>query len=57
MAVQPGAIDRLRFEDSRLIPLAGARAALLSRRAWQRAGEIASSITCVEMMAESRYFE
>ena len=37
--------------------LAGARAALLSRQAWQRAREIASSITCLELTAEPRYFE
>ena len=37
--------------------LAGAREALLSRAAWQRAQEIASSITCLELTVEPRYFE
>lgn len=37
--------------------LAGARTALLSRQAWQHAGEIASSITCLELTTEPRYFE
>ena len=37
--------------------LAGARAALLSRVTWQRAQEIASSITCMELTVEPRYFE
>lgn len=37
--------------------LAGAREVLLSRIAWQRAQEIASSITCLELTVEPRYFE
>jgi uncharacterized 2Fe-2S/4Fe-4S cluster protein (DUF4445 family) len=37
--------------------LAGARDALLSRAAWRRAQEIASSITCLELTIEPRYFE
>lgn len=37
--------------------LAGARAALLSRLAWQKAREIASSITCLELTTEPRYFD
>jgi uncharacterized 2Fe-2S/4Fe-4S cluster protein (DUF4445 family) len=37
--------------------LAGARAALLSRVAWRRAQEIASSITCLELTVEPRYFD
>ena len=37
--------------------LAGARAALLSRVAWWRAQEIASSITCLELTVEPRYFD
>ena len=37
--------------------LAGARAALLSRADWQRAQKIASSITCLELTVEPRYFE
>jgi uncharacterized 2Fe-2S/4Fe-4S cluster protein (DUF4445 family) len=37
--------------------LAGARGALLSRAAWRRAQEIASSITCLELTIEPRYFE
>jgi uncharacterized 2Fe-2S/4Fe-4S cluster protein (DUF4445 family) len=37
--------------------LAGARAALLSGVAWQRAQEIASSITCLELTVEPRYFD
>lgn len=37
--------------------LTGARDALLSRVAWQRAQEIASSITCLELTVEPRYFE
>jgi uncharacterized 2Fe-2S/4Fe-4S cluster protein (DUF4445 family) len=37
--------------------LAGARDALLSRAAWRRAHEIASSITCLELTIEPRYFE
>jgi uncharacterized 2Fe-2S/4Fe-4S cluster protein (DUF4445 family) len=47
--------ERIRFIGNS--SLAGARTALLSRRAWQRAGEIASSITCLELTAEPRYFE
>lgn len=37
--------------------LAGARQALLSRSAWQRAQNIAASITCLELTVEPRYFE
>ena len=37
--------------------LAGAHAALLSRTAWRRAREIASSITCLELTVEPRYFD
>lgn len=37
--------------------LAGARTALLSRAAWQRAQEIASSITCLELTVEPRYID
>ena len=37
--------------------LAGARGALLSRAAWRRAQEIASSVTCLELTIEPRYFE
>ncbi len=37
--------------------LSGARAALLSRDDWQRAQEIASSITCLELTIEPRYFD
>ncbi|MCL4465508.1 MAG: ASKHA domain-containing protein [Chloroflexi bacterium] len=37
--------------------LAGARAALLSRADWRRAGEIAASITCLELTVEPHYFE
>jgi uncharacterized 2Fe-2S/4Fe-4S cluster protein (DUF4445 family) len=37
--------------------LAGARAALLSANAWRRAQEIASSITCLELTVEPRYFD
>jgi len=37
--------------------LAGARTALLSRDAWRRAQEIASSITCLELTIEPRYFD
>jgi uncharacterized 2Fe-2S/4Fe-4S cluster protein (DUF4445 family) len=37
--------------------LAGARAALLSRDAWRRAQEIASSITCLELTIEPHYFD
>jgi uncharacterized 2Fe-2S/4Fe-4S cluster protein (DUF4445 family) len=37
--------------------LNGARTALLSRAAWQRAQTIASSITCLELTIEPRYFD
>jgi uncharacterized 2Fe-2S/4Fe-4S cluster protein (DUF4445 family) len=37
--------------------LAGARTALLSRDAWQRAQEIAASITCLELTIEPHYFD
>jgi len=37
--------------------LAGAHAALVSRAAWKRAGGIASSITCLELTVEPRYFD
>ena len=47
--------ERIRFIGNS--SLAGARATLLSRQAWQRAQEIASSITCLELTAEPRYFE
>lgn len=47
--------ERIRFIGNS--SLAGARAALLSRQAWQRAQEIASTITCLELTAEPRYFE
>lgn len=47
--------ERIRFIGNS--SLAGARDALLSRQVWQRAQEIASSITCLELTAEPRYFE
>ena len=47
--------ERIRFIGNS--SLAGARAALLSRQAWNRAREIASSITCLELTAEPRYFD
>ncbi len=47
--------ERIRFIGNSA--LAGARAALLSRAAWQRASEIASSITCLELTVEPRYFD
>jgi len=47
--------ERIRFIGNS--SLAGARAALLSRQAWQHARDIASSITCLELTAEPRYFE
>lgn len=47
--------ERIRFIGNS--SLAGARAALLSPQAWQRAQEIASTITCLELTAEPRYFE
>jgi len=37
--------------------LAGAGAALLSRDAWKRAQQIASSITCLELTVEPHYFD
>ena len=37
--------------------LAGARSAILSAEAWQKAQKIAASLTCLELTAESRYFE
>ena len=37
--------------------LAGARTALLSRDAWRRAQQIASSITCLELTIEPHYFD
>lgn len=59
-AVQIGLLPDVPRERIRFIgnsSLAGARAALLSRRAWQRAEEIASSLTCLELTVEPRYFE
>ena len=59
-AVRIGLLPDISHERIRFIgnsSLAGARAALLSRQAWQRAGEIASSITCLELTTEPRYFE
>lgn len=47
--------ERIRFIGNS--SLAGARRALLSQRAWRRAAEIASSITCMELTAEPRYFD
>jgi uncharacterized 2Fe-2S/4Fe-4S cluster protein (DUF4445 family) len=47
--------DRIRFIGNS--SLAGARDALLSRAALRRAQEIASSITCLELTIEPRYFE
>ena len=47
--------QRIRFIGNS--SLAGARRALLSRQAWRRAAEIASSITCMELTAEPRYFD
>ena len=47
--------ERIRFIGNS--SLAGARAALLSSVAWRRAQEIASSITCLELTVEPRYFE
>jgi len=47
--------ERIRFIGNS--SLAGAQAALLSRAAWRRAGEIASSITCLELTVEPRYFD
>jgi uncharacterized 2Fe-2S/4Fe-4S cluster protein (DUF4445 family) len=37
--------------------LAGARSALLSERAWQRAHQIAAAVTCLELTVEPRYFD
>ena len=59
-AVRIGLLPDIPHERIRFIgnsSLAGARAALISRQAWQHAGEIASSITCLELTAEPRYFE
>ena len=59
-AVRIGLLPDISHERIRFIgnsSLAGARAALLSRQAWQHAGEIASSITCLELTTEPRYFE
>ncbi len=47
--------ERIRFIGNS--SLAGARAALLSHQAWNRAREIASSITCLELTAEPSYFD
>ena len=47
--------ERIRFIGNS--SLAGARAALLSRGDWKRAQEIASSITCLELTVEPRYFD
>ncbi len=59
-AVRIGLLPDIPHERIRFIgnsSLAGARAALLSRQAWQHAREIASSITCLELTTEPRYFE
>ena len=59
-AVRIGLLPDIPHERIRFIgnsSLAGARAALLSRQAWQHAGKIASSITCLELTTEPRYFE
>jgi uncharacterized 2Fe-2S/4Fe-4S cluster protein (DUF4445 family) len=37
--------------------LAGARSAILSAEAWQKAQQIAASLTCLELTAEPRYFD
>ncbi len=50
-------IPRKRIQYIGNSSLAGARTALLSRFAWRRAREIASSITCLELTVEPRYFE
>lgn len=47
--------ERIRFIGNS--SLAGARAALLSNASWRRAQEIASSITCLELTVEPRYFD
>ena len=59
-AVRIGLLPDIPHERIRFIgnsSLAGARAPLLSRQAWQHAGEIAPSITCLELTTEPRYFE
>ena len=50
-------IPRQRIQFIGSSSLAGARAALVSRAAWRRAREIASSITCLELTVEPRYFD
>lgn len=50
-------IPRERIEFIGNSSLAGARTALLSGAAWRRAQEIASSITCLELTVEPRYFD
>ncbi len=50
-------IPRERIEFIGNSSLAGARLALLSRSAWQRAQEITASITCLELTVEPRYFD
>jgi uncharacterized 2Fe-2S/4Fe-4S cluster protein (DUF4445 family) len=50
-------IPRQRIQFIGNSSLAGARTALLSGVAWRRAQEIASSITCLELTVEPRYFD
>lgn len=47
--------ERIRFIGNS--SLTGARMALCSRQAWKRAGQIAASLTCLELTTEARYFE